>query len=62
MMKIEELAELEKVIRDLKDLRDALPWLIFELELGLIAEKKAAGITGPILQPPEAPPVEAVVA
>jgi len=62
MVKIEELASMEQTIRDMEDAYEAWPWLIFELKLALHAAKKEAGITGPILQPPEAPPAEAVAA
>ena len=62
MLKIEDLVGMEQMIRDLEDASEALPSFIFILKIHLIQAKRAAGITGPLLPPVEAPPVEAVVA
>jgi len=62
MIKIEDLVLMEREIRDLEEMYEAWPLFIFTLKLVLLQAKKEAGITGPLLQPPEAPPVEAVAA
>jgi len=62
MIKIEKLAGMAQVIRDLEDALDALPSFIFILKIHLIQAKRVAGITGPILPPVDAPLVEASVA
>ena len=62
MLTIEDLASMEKTIRDLEDAYEAFPYLLFEVKLIFAMAKKEAGITGPILPPAEAPLVEAVAA
>jgi len=62
MITIEDVAGMEKVIKDLEGALDALPSFIFILKIHLIQAKRSAGITDEVLQPMDAPPLETVVA
>jgi len=62
MITRKDLIDMDQGIRDLEGALEALPSFIFILKIHLIQAKRSAGITGPLLPPVEAPPVEAVVA
>lgn len=62
MITIEDVKNMEEGIRDLEDTLEALPWFIWQCKMLLAMGMREAGLTEPVLQPADAPPVEAVAA
>ena len=61
MITREDVKNMEEGIQELEDMLDALPSFIFILKIHLAQGKRQAGLTEPVLQPVDAPLIEAAV-